>query len=196
LNEHMPITREPRLRRLSAEEIELWLDVTRNVVRRPGIRLPERQQAASGEGASSSATAGHPLVEAKPKGASAPAGGELPPAPAPLDRRLRQKLARGRSVPDAALDLHGLRAQEAYVALRRFLNRAQADGARLVLVVTGKGERPGFSEGSGVLRKSVPHWLRSPDYHAIVAGFEEAARPHGGTGALYVKLRRRDRALR
>ena len=79
--------------------------------------------------------------------------------------------------------------------MRQFLARAQADGARLVLVVTGKGERPGPG-AMGILRKSVPHWLRSGEYHSIVAGFEEAARPHGGAGALYVKLRRRDRALR
>jgi DNA-nicking Smr family endonuclease len=89
-----------------------------------------------------------------------------------------------------------LRAQEAFLALRRFLARAQAEGARLVLVVTGKGERFNSLESAGVLRKSVPQWLASPDYHALVAGFEEAARPHGGTGALYVKLRRRDRPAR
>jgi DNA-nicking Smr family endonuclease len=43
------------------------------------------------------------------------------------------------------------------------------------------------------LRKSVPNWLRGAEYRSIVLGFEEASRPHGGAGALYVRLRRRDR---
>ncbi len=117
-----------------------------------------------------------------------------PPPLAPLERRLRQKLARGHAAPDAALDLHGLRRQEAFAALREFLARAQIEGARLVLVVTGKGARPGSGEATpGILRKSVPNWLRGAEYRSIVLGFEEASRPHGGAGALYVRLRRRDR---
>ncbi len=65
-----------------------------------------------------------------------------------------------------------------------------------MLVVTGKGragasEPATFEDEPGVLRRSVPHWLRAHDYHAIVSGFEEASRPHGGGGALYVRLRRR-----
>ncbi|MGB7046464.1 MAG: Smr/MutS family protein, partial [Methylocella sp.] len=97
--------------------------------------------------------------------------------------------------PDAAIDLHGLRRQEAFAALREFLARAQIEGARLVLVVTGKGGRAASDGGAaGVLRKSVPNWLRGAEYRSIVLGFEEASRPHGGAGALYVRLRRRDRA--
>jgi DNA-nicking Smr family endonuclease len=114
--------------------------------------------------------------------------------PAAIERRLRQKLSRGRAAPDAEIDLHGMRREEAFVALRKFLLRAQSDGARLVLVVTGKGNRAASGDfARGVLRNSVPGWLCGPEYQAIVAGFEEAARPHGGSGALYVRLRRRIR---
>ena len=63
--------------------------------------------------------------------------------------------------------------------------------------MTGKGgeslggqDRGGFAE-RGVLRRSVPHWLRGPELRGLVIGFEEAARHHGGAGALYVRLRRR-----
>ena len=59
--------------------------------------------------------------------------------------------------------------------------------------VPGKGER---AASGGILRKSVPNWLRGPEYRSIVLGVEEASRPHGGAGALYVRLRRRDRATR
>lgn len=195
MNQHLPLPRDNRLRRLSAEEIELWLEVTRSVQPRPGSSLPALKAVPPREAPAPSA----PIVEASsvtpelaPRAASRP----VHSAPASLERRLRQKLARGRAAPDAAIDLHGLSAQEAFLALRRFLVRAQASGARLVLVVTGKGERFSPNDTAGVLRKSVPHWLASCEFHALVAGFEEAARPHGGTGALYVKLRRRDRALR
>jgi len=196
VNENFSFRRKPQLRRLSAEEIELWLDVTRGVAPRPGSRLPDPPQTEAEAAVLSSPAVGQPAGGAGRSTPSPTANRQLPPRLAPLERRLLQKLARGHSAPDAAIDLHGMRSQEAFLALRRFLTRAQADGARLVLVVTGKGERSGSGEATGILRKNVPHWLRSPDYQAIVAGFEEAARPHGGAGALYVKLRRRDRAHR
>ena len=62
-----------------------------------------------------------------------------PPPLAPLERRLKRDLARGRGAVDDALDLHGLNQAEAHHALRGFLVHAQARGAKLVIVVTGKG---------------------------------------------------------
>lgn len=195
MNENFPLPHKPQFRWLTAEEIELWLNVTRSVAPRPGSRLPERPQTPGAQWPSNTASSraterGGTRTPALPRATCSP------PPLAPIDRRLRQKLARGRAAPDAAIDLHGMRCEEASLALRQFLTRAQIDGAKLVLVVTGKGERTGPAGGAGVLRRSVPHWLRAPHYHAIVAGFEEAARPHGGAGALYVRLRRRDGAGR
>ncbi|MDQ6701787.1 MAG: Smr/MutS family protein [Pseudomonadota bacterium] len=197
MNENFPSPSKPRLRRLSAEEIELWLNVTRSVARRPGSGLPQPPPPRNDAELQASEAGNKP-----PKGTSAethpsPVERKALPPLAPLERRLRQKLARGRVAPDAAIDLHGMRRQEAFAVLREFLARAQIEGARLVLVVTGKGERATSGEATpGVLRKSVPNWLRGPEYHAIVFGFEEASRPHGGAGALYVRLRRRGRAAR
>ncbi|WP_036259998.1 Smr/MutS family protein [Methylocapsa aurea] len=189
-----------RLRRLSAEEIELWLAVTRSVAPRAGRHLPDPPQmpAPMPNGVSGSPEGAEPksiIPGQKPDARQKPA--VRPPIPplAPLERRLRQKLSRGRAAPDAAIDLHGMRRQEAFSALHQFLLGAQREGARLVLVVTGKGERGPSEDGTaGVLRRSVPQWLRGPEYHSIVVGFEEATRPHGGAGALYVRIRRRDRA--
>ncbi len=64
-----------------------------------------------------------------------------------------------------------------------------------MLVITGKGA-PGGERGPdgaerGVLRRMVPHWLAAADMRAVVVGFEEASRGHGGAGALYVRIRRR-----
>jgi DNA-nicking Smr family endonuclease len=111
-------------------------------------------------------------------------------APAPISRRDKQRLARGRSPIDARLDLHGMTQAQAHAALARFLNRAQADGATFVLVITGTGARDPAGE-RGVLRRQVPLWLRLPDFRAYVLGFEPADVGHGGEGALYVRLRRR-----
>jgi DNA-nicking Smr family endonuclease len=197
VNENFPSRGKPRLRRLSAEEIELWLTVTRGVARRPGSGSPQLPQPRKDVNLQLS-----DACNDLPNGASvatppSPAERKAPPPLAPLERRLRQKLARGRAAPDAAIDLHGMRRQEASAALRDFLARAQIEGARLVLVVTGKGERAASGEATpGILRKSVPNWLRGAEYRSIVLGFEEASRPHGGAGALYVRLRRRDRAAR
>ena len=110
------------------------------------------------------------------------------PAPVAIDRRTRKKLARGHEEIDARLDLHGMTQAEAHLALSRFLHRVQADGAKFVIVVTGKGGR-GNGE-HGVLRRQVPLWLRLPEFRNIVVGFETAHIGHGGEGALYVRVRR------
>lgn len=116
-----------------------------------------------------------------------------PPPAAGLERRVRLALRRGALKVDARIDLHGMYQAQAHGALTGFLMRARAAGHTHVLVVTGKGGMDyddAFSE-RGVLRRSVPHWLRAPELRSIVLGFEEAARHHGGAGALYVRLRRR-----
>lgn len=121
---------------------------------------------------------------------------QVPRPPAGLERQARLALRRGTLAVEARIDLHGMIQSEAHAALTGFLMRARAAGHAHVLVVTGKGGSGGgdfagpFSE-RGVLRRSVPHWLRGPELRGLVLGFEEAARHHGGGGALYVRLRRR-----
>jgi DNA-nicking Smr family endonuclease len=180
-----------RLRRLSEEEIELWLNVTRSVAPRPGSALPPQSAILQRSKAEK--------PELPPASPAPAAKNPVPPPSLPnlaqLDRRMRQKLARGQAAVEAAIDLHGMRQQEAHRALHGFLLRSQLEGAKVVLVVTGKGESRG-EEGfgsPGVLRRSVPLWLRAPEWRGLVVGFEEAARLHGGAGALYVRLRRLDR---
>ena len=133
-----------------------------------------------------------PPIPAEPP-AGRPAKPSAPPL-APIERRLKRELARGRAAIDAALDLHGLTQAEAHQALRGFLRHSQARGARLVIIVTGKGgalDEPGqWPHERGVLRRLTPQWLREPDLRSVVLGFEEAGRAHGGSGALYVRLRR------
>ena len=75
---------------------------------------------------------------------------------------------------------------------------SQAAGAKVVLVVTGKGtlRRPSgrgdYAETAepGVLRRQVPVWLSLPEFRPFVVSVENAHVAHGGQGALYVRLRR------
>ena len=181
--------RPSRLRRLSDEEIDLWIAVAKSVAQRRGATLPSR--ATNPPAPTATPAPLHP-------GALAQRPKHAPPAQPPLqpfDARMRKALARGRGAVESALDLHGMNQAEAHRALRDFLSRAQTQGQKLVIVVTGKGggKIPGgetlFDE-PGVLRRLTPHWLRAPDLRSIVLSFEEAGRAHGGAGALYVRLRK------
>jgi DNA-nicking Smr family endonuclease len=180
--------RPQRLRRLSDEEIALWTEVARSVARRRGAALPVPLNPVR----AARPPAPPPTATSEPP-AARPAKPSEPPL-APIERRLKRELSRGRATIDAALDLHGLTQAEAHQALRGFLCYSQARGARLVIIVTGKGgaidEPSGWPNERGVLKRLTPQWLREPDLRSVVLGFEEAGRAHGGSGALYVRLRR------
>ena len=179
--------RPQRLRRLSDEEVALWTEVARSVARRRGAALPIPSNPIR-----PARPPAPPPTTAEPPGAR-PATPAAPPL-APIERRLKRDLSRGRAAVDGALDLHGLTQAEAHQALRGFLRHSQARGARLVIVVTGKGapldEVGHWPNERGVLRRLTPLWLRESDLRSVVLGFEEAGRAHGGSGALYVRLRR------
>lgn len=176
-----------RRRVLSAEERVLWTTVTKSIA-------PLRESSKSGDdGGSVSGT-----VQPKPSATRPP---PIPPSPAdrkhlplaPLGRRMKQRVARGKEGIDGRLDLHGLTQVDAHATLLRFLRTASSRGARLVLVITGKGARAGDGE-RGVLKRQVPLWLGLPEFRALIVGFEDAHVAHGGEGALYVRVRRSKRS--
>lgn len=109
-----------------------------------------------------------------------------PSGPIDLDRRTWLKLRRGNYPIDARLDLHGLTQAEAHARLGAFLGGAQARGNRCVLVITGRALGRG-----GTLRTMTPRWLDEAPNRARVLAFAQAQLHHGGDGALYVLLRRR-----
>jgi DNA-nicking Smr family endonuclease len=180
-----------RRRHLTDDERALWRHVTRSVAPlRRRMRAAEADEAAANAPSSKPPPAKRTAKAPAPKPAPAP---KRPPPLAPLERRAKQKLARGQEPIEARLDLHGRTQSEAYMALLGFLRRAQDDGCKFVLVITGKGARAaadgGFGE-RGVLRRLVPQWLALPEFRACVVGYEEAHAAHGGAGAIYVRVRR------
>jgi DNA-nicking Smr family endonuclease len=175
-----------RRRHLSEEERALWRGFARLITPLRDAAEPTPASPAAEESTSGKVAA---AVPAAPAPAALPDTGIQKKSPplAPLGRRMRRRVARGREPIDGRIDLHGLTQARAHAALLRFLRGAQADGGRVVLVVTGKGT--GGAE-RGVLKRQVPLWLSLPEFRPFVLGFEDAHAGHGGQGALYVRLRR------
>jgi DNA-nicking Smr family endonuclease len=182
-----------RRRVLTPEERVLWTTFTRAIAPLRAGPPPETETEAAEMAAL--AQLAQPLAMRAGAPPPAPAGPAVPSL-APLGRRLRQRVARGKETIDGRLDLHGLTQSEAQAALLHFLRSASARQARLVLVITGKGSRNLGARGDGahgVLRRQVPHWLGLPEFRAFVIGFEDAHVAHGGEGALYVRIRKSKR---
>jgi DNA-nicking Smr family endonuclease len=174
-----------RKRALTEEEHALWESVAKQI--KP---LRKKLRAAKAEATSTSAEApAKPAASPRPLAAAPRAPKPGPPPLAPLGRRERSQLSRGRKEIDARLDLHGMTQTRAHRALSDFLQRAHGDGLTFVLIITGKGKMGAESE-RGVLRRQVPQWLGLPEFRSLVVGFEEAHIGHGGEGALYVRIRR------
>lgn len=195
-----------RPRHLSADERALWDMVARRAkpltghkVAKPGVRrheTPSRPQLPA-------APAAPPIFPFRVgQGTPTAQGNDLAPtltarldtAPVQMDSKAFGRLKRGKLVPEARLDLHGMTVSEAHPELIAFILSAQARGLRLVLVITGKGKEK--DDGGpipvrhGVLRHQVPHWLEAAPLRQAVLQLTPAHLRHGGHGAYYVYLRR------
>jgi DNA-nicking Smr family endonuclease len=170
-------------RRLSADERALWAKVVATV--RPLEPGAPRD------------------VEATPAPAKAAAPRKPAPAPPPapkarpgpgttLDGSWDRRLSRGLVSPDATVDLHGHNLAGAHALLDRRLEQAIAEGARLLLLITGKppsDERRPVARGA--IRAAVGDWLRASRHARDIAAVRNAHPRHGGQGALYIVLRRK-----
>jgi DNA-nicking Smr family endonuclease len=180
----------PRRRRaLSEEERALWESVAKQT--KPLRKKLRAAKAVAEPSAAETPVAAKSITPPKSLPSAAMPRPAKPAAPplAPLGRRERSQLSRGRKEIDARLDLHGMTQTRAHRALSGFLQRAHSDGLTFVLIITGKGKMGAESE-RGVLRRQVPQWLSLPEFRSLVVGFEEAHVGHGGEGALYVRIRR------
>ena len=187
--------RKPR-----ADELDLWNRVARQVtpISKPP-QLPDREPADQRKPAQQPAKSfdlpqiSGGKTELKDHIAP-PISQSLAAEPLRMDRKTFRDMRRGKRVPDARIDLHGMTLDRAHAALTRFVLSSHASGKRLLLVITGKGKHR--DDGGpipvrfGVLRHQVPQWLRLPPLAGVVLQVTEAHRSHGGGGAYYVYLRR------
>ncbi|WP_309605358.1 Smr/MutS family protein [Phenylobacterium sp.] len=171
-------------RPLKPEERQIWGMVAATVHPLPGKATP------SVEVSDALTAPGTPQGAARIAAPSAPTPKPARPRPSldNIEPRRKHRIARERDPIGARLDLHGLDQDRARGVLERFLTRAWDEGFRAVLVITGKGVR-----GDGVLKRRTPEWLAAPHLAHMVAGISDAARHHGGEGALYVALKRKER---
>ena len=102
-----------------------------------------------------------------------------------IQQKLMSKLKKGLIPFEAKIDLHGATVNQAGKELQSAIDQAHAEGMRCVLVVHGRGK--GSFDNKPALKTHVNHWLReSPK----VLAFYTALTRHGGTGAVYVLLKR------
>lgn len=197
-----------RRRSLRPEELELWEKVAssterlvpaRKTVAQPVVKKERRQVPEDdppaphhdimpfqlGQKASHSAGA-HDLL--------APIGERLRSAPVRMDKKTHTRMTKGKLLPEARIDLHGMTVERAHQSLRAFIFRSVQNECRLVLVITGKGRKEAedgpIPVRHGVLRHQLPHWLSIPPLSQLVLQVTSAHARHGGAGAYYIYLRR------
>jgi DNA-nicking Smr family endonuclease len=178
-------------RPLKPEERHIWGMVAATVHLLPGKATPAEALSPPPRGEGSGVGA---LTPSKAKATQPPRSHpHTQPSPRKGERAIepnrKHRIAREREPIGARLDLHGLDQDRARGVLERFLARAWDEGFRAVLVITGKGV-----QGDGILKRRTPEWLAAPHLAHMVAGISDAARRHGGEGALYVALKRKPRA--
>ncbi|MDQ8755031.1 Smr/MutS family protein [Sphingosinicella sp. LHD-64] len=171
------------MRRLTAEEKALWRKVVESVRPLEGRATPPAEAGAS---LALDARPNSRPVKAVPKPAARTAPGTT------LDASWDKRLARGLVPPDRIVDLHGHNLATAWALIDGQLEAAIAGGDRLVLLVTGKppseDHRPARR---GAIRAAVGDWLAASRHAGDIAAVRGAHPRHGGTGALYIVLRRR-----
>lgn len=104
-----------------------------------------------------------------------------------------RKFKQGRYEAQSRLDLHRMTVEIARGEIFEFIEECYALGLRSVLVIHGKGESRAEKERSSILKGCVDHWLREL---AVVQAFHSAQPQHGGTGAVYVLLRKSEEKKR
>jgi len=204
-------------RRLTEDERELWHRVARTTTRlipspSPEVDtrkapVPDSQAAKPNIAFKPARPAPPPIPKSAPVPSrtsprvqldlAKPVSERLAQQPVQMDRGLHKSMMRGKLVPDARIDLHGMTVAQAHQALTGFILASHSRGFRLVLVITGKGRTKGHDHiapmpsRAGVLKHEVPHWLRMAPLGPLVMELRESHRSHGGTGAYYVYLRKR-----
>ena len=115
-----------------------------------------------------------------------------------IDKKVYTRLKKGRLNPSKTLDLHGLRYDDAKFNVLTFIRSAYNDNYRLVLIITGKGKyinkeiTYANNESSGILRQALPTWLQNNNVSSLILNFTSAHFSHGGGGAFYVYLRKKN----
>lgn len=98
-----------------------------------------------------------------------------------------KKLKKGLTPIERKLDLHGFKEEEAWQSLNDFLLEVYNQNLRCVLIVHGKGKGYGEKGDMGIIKANICAWLENS---GLVLAYHTAMGKHGGSGAVYVLIRR------
>jgi DNA-nicking Smr family endonuclease len=176
----------PPVPQITPEDMALWRTVTEDVT-----PIKQKPVPAADTHAVQAQRKNQTILSSSP--ISRPA--RAPARAKDLDRRTKDKLVKGKMEIEGKLDLHGMTQARAYEALSRFILTSHQAGKRCVLVITGKGNKNTHSEEQsdqtrGILRRRLPEWISHSALHDLVLSMETAQPKHGGSGAVYLYLRR------
>jgi len=110
-----------------------------------------------------------------------------------IEKNLLKKIQKGKIKIERSLDLHGLGLIESEEKVYQFIKECYEKQLRLVLIITGKGERLSVDkgwQGTGKLKKNLPDWLSKPYLAKLIIWFGSAPRHQGGVGATIIYLRK------
>lgn len=102
-----------------------------------------------------------------------------------VQQKVLGKLKKGQYPIESQIDLHGLTVNNAGAKLQTTIKTAIGNHQRCVLIVHGRGK--GSFDNKPAIKTHVNQWLRNSTH---VLAFHSAQPFHGGTGALYVLLKR------
>lgn len=115
-----------------------------------------------------------------------------PATPHNLDGHWERRIDKGGIIPDISVDLHGSALSGAYARLDGALEQAIAQKFKVILLVTGKARAHdrASGQGRGAIASVVRDWLAASRHASHIAAVRGAHPRHGGTGALYIILKR------
>lgn len=111
-----------------------------------------------------------------------------------LDGNTAEKFRKGQYKIEARLDLHGMTEKQAFAAVTDFILNCYKKQKRCLLIITGKGlttDDVPWYEIKGVIKKAIPLWLNNPEIRPFILSVTPAKQEDGGSGAMYVLLKRK-----
>lgn len=105
-----------------------------------------------------------------------------------LDPQTKKNIKNKKFVIDAIVDLHGKTEVQAYETVKNFIINSYLEELKNIIIITGKG-----INNQGKLKLKTPAWLKNEEFSKFVVGFETMPNNKGGEGALFVKLKNKNK---